>query len=185
MKKKLKKTNVLLAVSGGIAAYKSCYLTRLLVKSGFSVKVMMTEAATKFVSPLTFQTLSTNHVYLDMFELIKEESTQHISLSKWADICVIAPASANTISKIAQGICDNLLSTVVSALDLKTKVIIASAMNDCMWNNPLIQDNVKKLKRIKKYTILNPEKGQLACGSYGEGRMPEPETIFKKIKSFL
>ena len=177
--------NILLGVTGGIACYKTCELVRLLIKNGYSVKVMMTEAATKFISPLVFQELSQNPVYVDMFRLIKEENIQHISLSQWAHLCVIAPLSANTLSKIAAGICDNLLTTVVSALNADTKVLLAPAMNENMWKNPLIQDNVKKLKRIKKYFIMSPQKGSLACGVYGEGRMPEAKDIYSKITSLL
>ena len=184
-----KDKNILIGITGGIASYKSCELIRLFVKGRYSVKVMMTEAATKFVSPLVFQELSQNPVYLDMFSLIKEENIQHISLSQWADLCVIAPASANTLSKIAYGICDNLLTTVVSALDKNTKVLLIPAMNENMWKNPIIAENVKKLsaigeqsggKEIKKYLVVPPRKGELACGVYGEGRMPEAKDIYSK-----
>ena len=173
--------NILVGISGGIASYKICELIRLLIKGKYSVKVMMTEAATKFVTPLVFQKLSGNPVYSDMFELSREENIQHISLSQWVHLCVIAPLSANTLSKIATGICDNLLTTVVSALDKDTKVLLAPAMNENMWRNPLIRENVKKLRGIKKYLIMPPQKGELACGVYGEGRMPEPKNIYKLI----
>jgi phosphopantothenoylcysteine decarboxylase/phosphopantothenate--cysteine ligase len=177
----MRKKNILIGVCGGIASYKICELVRLLVKNDFSVKVMMTEAATKFITPLVFQNLSDNQVYLDMFSLNNNENIQHISLSQWAEICIIAPLSANTLSKIANGICDNFLTTVVSALPQSTKVILAPAMNENMWKNPLIQQNVNKLKKLKKYVILNPQKGELACGVYGEGRMIEPQDIYKEI----
>jgi len=198
-----KNKNILIGITGGIASYKSCELIRLFVKAKYSVKVMMTEAATKFVSPLVFQELSQNPVYLDMFtpfrdkrlsgdnlsltgfSLIKEETIQHISLSQWAALCVIAPASANTLSKIAYGICDNLLTTVVSALDEDTKVLLAPAMNENMWKNPILAENVRKLKGIKKYSLMPPEKGELACGVYGEGRMPEVKDIYSKAISLL
>jgi phosphopantothenoylcysteine decarboxylase / phosphopantothenate---cysteine ligase len=177
------KKNILLGVCGGIAAYKSCELTRLLVKEGHDVKVVMTDAAARFVTPLTFQTLSNNPVYHDMFELLQEDSVRHIRLADWTDICVIAPLSAHTLSKIACGICDNLLTTVVCALGERTPVLLASAMNQEMWNNPIIQENTAKLKKLKKYVMLDPGKGELACGVYGEGRMPEPQEIFKRIES--
>ena len=198
MKKNKKNFNILVGITGGIASYKSCELIRLFVKGKYSVKVMMTEAATKFVSPLVFQELSQNPVYVDMFtsldrkhltgfSLMREENIQHISLAQWADLCVIAPASANTLSKIAYGICDNLLTTVVSALDKDTKVLLVPAMNENMWKNPIIAENVKKLKGINlpagkagKYFVLPPEKGELACGIYGEGRMPEVGNIYSK-----
>lgn len=181
----VKNKNILLGICGGIASYKTCELVRLLVKNGFCVKVIMTEAAAKFVTPLVFQNLSKSAVYLDMFCTSKDENIQHISLSEWANLCVLAPLSANTLSKIANGICDNLLTTVVCALPLSARVILAPAMNENMWKNPLIQQNLNKLKELKKYVILNPQKGELACGMYGEGRMSEPEEIYKKIKAFL
>ncbi len=185
MKKVKKSKNVLLGITGGIASYKSCELVRLFIKGGYTVKVMMTEAATKFVSPLVFQELSGGPVYLDMFSLIKEERIQHISLAQWARICLIAPLSANTLSKIASGICDNLLTTVVSSLSKDVKVLLAPAMNENMWKNPLITENVKKLKRIKKYLIMPPAIGELACGDYGEGRMPEAKDIYHKATTLF
>lgn len=185
MKKSLKSKNILIGVCGGISSYKTCGLVRLFAKSGFSIKVMMTGAATKFVTPLVFQTLSKNPVYLDMFSLIKEGNVKHISLAQWADFCIVAPLSANTLSKLAQGICDNLLTTVICALPKDTKALLAPAMNEAMWRNPIIQENVTKLKGLKKYTVLEPQKGELACGTYGEGRMPEVAEIYEKAKSFL
>jgi len=179
------KKNILIGVCGGIASYKACELVRMLIKRDFLVKVMMTEAATKFVSPLVFQHLSRDIVYTDMFQILKEKDPKHISLAQWAGLCVLAPLSANTLSKIALGICDNLVTTVVCALPEKTKVLMAPAMNDNMWNNPVIRENTAKLKKIKKYFIMPPEKGELACKVYGQGRMPEPEDIFKKIKSLV
>ncbi|UCD15332.1 MAG: hypothetical protein JSV34_06355 [Candidatus Omnitrophota bacterium] len=178
------KKNILLGICGGIASYKSCELVRLLIKEGFAVKVVMSPAATKFVTPLVFQNLSQNPVYLDMFDL-SQADVGHISLTQWAHLCVIAPLTANTLSKIAGGVCDNLLTTVVCALAKNTKVLLAPAMNECMWKNPIIQENVAKLEKLKKYIVLTPPKGELACGIYGEGRMPEPQDIFRHIKSLL
>jgi len=177
-----KKKNILVGVTGGIAAYKSCELVRLLVKGDYNVKVVMTQAAAEFVTPLTFQTLSRNPVYLKMFDLVQDENIRHISLADWADIAVVAPASANTLSKIVRGICDNLLTSVICALPQKTKVIFAPAMNENMWNNPLIQENIKALKQIKNYKLLNVGAGELACGITGCGRMIEPKDIFDTIK---
>lgn len=185
MAKKAKNKNILVGVCGGISAYKTCELVRLLKKNDFNVKVLMTEAGAKFVTALTFQTLSKNPVYVDMFQVLKEESTQHISLAQWADLCVVAPLSANTLSKIATGISDNLLTTVICALPKKTKVVLAPAMNECMWDNPIIQENINKLNGLKKYVFLQPQKGELACGVYGQGRMAEPKDIFAKIKQAL
>ncbi len=176
------KKNVLVGVCAGIASYKTCELIRLLVKDNFNVKVIMTESSTKFVTPLVFQTLSNNLVCLDMFSLAKEDGIKHIEITDWTDICVVAPLTANTLSKIANGICDNLLTTVICALPQNKKIIFAPAMNTNMWKNPIIQENVEKLKQLKRYTFLNPAEGVLACGAYGEGRMLEPEEIYKKIQ---
>jgi len=178
------KKNILIGVCAGISSYKTCELIRLLIKDGFSVKVIMTESATKFVTPLVFQTLSANMVYLDMFAPAKE-GIKHIELTEWADICVVAPLTANTLSKIANGLCDNLLTTVICALPAAKKIILAPAMNTNMWKNPIIQENVDKLKKLKRYIFLNPGRGPLACGDYGEGRMPEPDEIYSKIKASL
>ncbi len=179
------KKNILVGVCAGISSYKTCELIRLLIKDSFSVKVLMTESATKFVTPLVFQALSANMVYLDMFAPAKEENIKHIELTEWADICVIAPLTANTLSKIANGICDNLLTTVICAMPPEKKIIFAPAMNTNMWQNPIIQENADKLKKLKKYIFLNPQSGLLACGDYGEGRMSSPEEIYKKIKAAL
>jgi phosphopantothenoylcysteine synthetase/decarboxylase len=185
MNKKTGKKNILIGVCGGIAAYKTCELVRLFVKQGYSVKVMMTESATKFVTALTFGSLSKTAVYIDMFSISKDETIEHISLAQWADVCVIAPCSANTISKIATGICDNLLTTVVCALERKTPVLIAPAMNECMWQNPIIEGNIVKLKKIKKYSFLAPLKGELACGTYGQGRMSGAKDIYKRALTLI
>ena len=180
----MKKKNILVGVCGGISAYKTCYLVRLFKKKGFNIRVMMTPAAQEFIKPLVFQALSGERAYTDMFTL-QEPDIEHISLAQWADLCVIAPASANTISKIAQGICDNLLTTVVCALESKTKVVFAAAMNVNMWQNPIIKENIRLLKKQKKYFFINPPKGELACGDYGEGRMAEPEQIYSFCKKIL
>lgn len=180
-----KSKNILIGVCAGIASYKTCELVRHLVKDDYCVKVMMTPDAAKFVTPLVFQTLSGHPVYADMFKLLEEETVRHISLAQWASVCVIAPLTANTLSKIAYGFCDNLLTTVVCALPKTTKVLLAPAMNEHMWHNAIIQENVNKLKSLKKYIMLNPQKGELACGTYGEGRMAEPQDIFKQIKTAI
>ena len=182
---KSKNKNILVGISGGISSYKTCILVRLLVKSGFFVKVIMTENAVKFVTPLVFQSLSQNPVYIDMFKIFAEDSNQHIRLAQWADTCVIAPLSANTLSKIATGICDNLLTTVTCALPQKTKVLLAPAMNENMWKNPIIQNNVERLKIDNKFIIIPPRKGQLACGICGEGKMAAVDNIYKEINSIL
>jgi phosphopantothenoylcysteine decarboxylase/phosphopantothenate--cysteine ligase len=173
--------NILIGVCGGIAAYKTCELVRLLVKAKYNVRVLMTPSGAQFVTPLTFQTLSNNPVYIDMFALNKDENVRHISLADWADTVVVAPATANTLSKIARGICDNLLTSVICAIPAKTKVIFAPAMNENMWHNPLIGENIKILKQIKNYKLLEVVKGELACGVYGDGRMAEARDIFAVV----
>ena len=176
--------NILVGICGGISAYKSAILVRDLIKNNLAVRVIMTPSATKFVTPLTLQTLSNNPVYCDMFSFYNE-SVKHISLAQWAEICVIAPLSANTLSKIANGICDNLLTTVMCALPKTTPVICAPAMNENMWKSPIIKENIEKLKEKLHFSFLNPLKGELACGSFGEGRMVEPSEILKRIRSLI
>ncbi len=177
-----KNKNILIGITGGIAAYKILELIRLYKKNNANVKVIMTENATNFITPLTVRTLSNNPVYIKQFD---EENIfpEHISLGEWADIFVIAPASANTISKIANGICDNLLTSIVCAF---TKpILVAPAMNCEMWNNPIIQENIKKLEKLN-YQILYPEAGFLACGTSGIGRLCSIEHIcnmtYEKLK---
>jgi len=185
-KRKSTVKNIIVGVCGGISSYKTASLVRSLAKSGFSVKVIMTDAAVKFVTPLVFQTLTNNPVYTEMFSLYgQREPLKHISLANWADLCVIAPLSANTLSKIACGICDNLLTTVVCALPEGIKVLCVPTMNKHMWKNNIIQNNVSKLKKNNKFTFMEPDEGELASGDYGEGRMPEPKVILKKIKAFV
>ena len=165
--------NVLIGITGGIAAYKILELIRLYKKNNANVKVIMTENATNFVTPLTVRTLSNNPVYIKQFD---EENLfpEHISLGDWADVFVIAPASANTIGKIANGLCDNLLTSITCAF---TKpIIIAPAMNCEMWNNCFVQENIAKLKKAN-YQILEPEAGFLACGVNGVGRLCALEKI--------
>lgn len=181
-----KPQKILIGVTGGIAAYKTCSLIANLKKEGNEVRVIMTEAATKFVTPLTFQTLANFPVYVDIFETIDKSKVEHIDLADWCDVFVLAPATANTISKIALGIADNLLTTIVMALPKKTPVIIAPAMNVHMWKNPAFQKNLQALKKYKsKYTIINPQKGMLACGYEGEGKMAKIEEIMKAINQVL
>lgn len=165
---------ILIGITGGIAAYKICELIRLYKKNGYKVKVIATPNAFNFVTELTLATLSQNEVYSDNFD-IKEYKPEHISLCDEGDILVIAPASANTISKIANGICDNLLTSIVCAFD--KPILIAPAMNTNMWNNPLIQENIEKLKNYN-YEIIEPETGYLACGTNGNGRLANIENIY-------
>ena len=173
---------ILIGITGGIAAYKIYELIRMYKKNGFNVKVITTQNAMNFVSELTLTTLSNNEIYTDNFDM-KEYKPEHISLCDEGDILVIAPATANTISKIANGICDNLLTSTVSAFS--KPIIIAPAMNTNMWNNTFIQENVKKLEQHSQYHIINPESGFLACGTTGDGRLCKLEKIFDKTTEIL
>lgn len=177
----LKDKNILIGITGGIAAYKICELIRLFKKQNCNVKIIATENALNFVTKLTLETLSQNCVYTKQFD-IENFATEHISLSEWADIFVIAPLSANTLSKFANGICDNLLTSVFCAF--KKPVILCPAMNDGMWENVFIQENIKKLKN-NGYIILEPEEGFLACQKNGKGRLIAIEKIFEETKKEL
>ena len=165
---------VLIGITGGIAAYKACELVRMFKRNGAKVKVIMTPNALNFVTELTLQNLSQNKVAIHEFE-IEDFKPEHISLADEADIFVIAPATANTISKLANGICDNLLTSVVCAF--KKPVILAPAMNCNMWENKIIQENLKKLAELN-YKIVEPESGFLACGDEGQGRLASLDKIF-------
>lgn len=172
----LSKKTILLGITGGIAAYKICELIRLYKKNDYNVKVIATPNAFNFVTELTLATLSQNQVYSDNFD-IKEYKPEHISLCDEGDILVIAPASANTISKIANGICDNLLTSITCAFN--KKILIAPAMNTNMWDNPFVQENISRLKK-HNYEIIEPDDGYLACGTNGKGRLTSIETIYSK-----
>jgi phosphopantothenoylcysteine decarboxylase/phosphopantothenate--cysteine ligase len=177
--------NILIGITGGIAAYKICSLINFLKKERVEVKVILTEAAQKFITPLTFQTLSGNTVYTDMFKIIDTTQVEHIALAKWCNLMLVAPATANTIGKIANGIADNLLTTVVMALPKETPVLIAPAMNTNMWRNKFVQQNIKKLKEIDRYHLIGPRSGKLACGDEGEGALVDKKEITAKIKALI
>lgn len=174
------KHGIVLGITGGIAAYKACELTRLIKKAGWDVRVVETENAAKFVPPLTFETLSGNRVSTDTFDHPFE--IEHISLAKFADILVIAPATADIIGKIACGIADDLLST--TAMAVSCPVLIAPAMNNNMWKSAAVQANVDLLKK-RGFLFVGPESGELACGDKDTGRMSEPASIFAAIKEIL
>ncbi len=172
--------NVLLIVSGGIAAYKSIDLCSSLVKKGNSVKVVLTKNAENFVTQLPFQTLTKNRVYTSTFEEIDENEIQHIDLTKWAEKIVVAPATANLISKFANGIADDLATSLMLAVRDVTKVYIVPAMNTFMYRNPIIQENMNKLIKFG-FKFVEPDSGLLACGDVGEGKFPSID----KIESFV
>ena len=173
---------IVVGVTGGIACYKAVELVRLLVKTGFHVRVIMTRGALEFVTPLTFQTLSGHPVATETFDLTQESQIGHINLADSADVFVIAPATANVIGKIAGGIADDLLTTVVMAT--QAPVLIAPAMNIHMYENPILQENLRKLRRVG-YHILEPAEGYLACGYEGKGRLPDPEKIAEEVERLL
>ena len=172
----LKGKKIVLGITGSIAAYKSIYLVRLLIKAGAEVKVIITPAAKDFVSSLTLSTLSRNKVLADLFD--EQSWANHVMLGRWADIMVIAPLSCNTLAKMANGQCDNLL--VATYLSATCPVIVAPAMDEDMWNHPATKTNLKKLEIVGN-KIIPVEKGDLASGLYGEGRMAEPEQIIDFI----
>lgn len=173
--------NILIGITGGIAAYKICELIRMFKRHNANVRVICTRNALNFVTKLTLQNLSQNEVGIEEFELEKY-IPEHISYADEADIMIIAPATANTISKIATGICDNLLTSVACAF--RKPIIIAPAMNCNMWKNPIIQENLQKLSN-RGYKILEPESGFLACGYEGKGRLCELNKIFDETKNIL
>jgi len=176
------KKNILLGVTGSIAAYKACDLIRAVQKLGISVTVVMTKQAKEFVTALTFQELSHNKVYQEMFEKDFDVDIEHIALAEKPDLIVIAPATANIIGKIANGICDDLLSCIITAT--KKPVLIAPAMNENMYTNRIVQYNIQKLNS-SGYKFVQPRKGELACGKVGWGCLAEIEEIVRQIKKFL
>jgi len=178
----LRGKKIVLGVSGGIAAYKACELVSRLKKLNADVHVIMTASAAKFVTPLTFQSLSLNQVAVDMFDTPNYWEIEHISLAKLADVIVIAPATANIIGKLANGIADDMLSTTIMAT--KAKVLIAPAMNTNMYENPVLQRNIKILSELG-YIMIPPAEGRLACGDVGKGKMAEPAVVEKSIIDLL
>ena len=173
---------IVLGVTGGIAAYKSAEIVSRLRHSGANVHVIMTRNATEFVAPLTFQTLSANQVVTDTFEAPEYWNVEHVALAKLADIFVVAPATANILAKMASGIADDMLSTTLIAT--KAQILVAPAMNTGMWTAPATQNNVKVLKE-RGVRMIGPESGMLACGDEGAGRMSEPEMIVEEICRIL
>lgn len=173
---------IVLCVTGSIAAYKAVYLLRGLVKAGAEVQVLMTEAAKEFVTPLTFSTLSGKPVLSDFFSKESGSWNSHVDLGYWADLFLVAPATAATIGKMANGVCDNLV--VTTYLSAKCPVMVAPAMDLDMFGHPAMQENLRKLKSFGNL-ILEPGTGELASGLIGKGRMEEPEAILKVIKNFF
>ena len=180
--KNLLNKKILFIICGGISAYKSLETIRLFKKNGADIKTILTTSAKEFVTPLSVTSLSQGKVYSDLFSVENETEMDHISLSRWADIIVIAPATANTISKLAQGTTDDLASTVVLASD--KDIILAPAMNVRMWEHPTTKTNIKKLKGFG-YKLIGPDVGDMACGEYGEGKMSDPSVIAEEVDKYF
>jgi len=178
----LNEKKVLLIISGGIAAYKSLELIRLLKKRGSFVKIILTKNAKKFVTPLSVVSLSQEKVYEDLFDHKNESEMDHISLSRWADLILVAPATANTLAKLSNGIADNLATTVILASD--KKILLVPAMNVRMWEHPSNKEIIKKLNKFG-YKFIGPEIGDMACGEYGEGKMTEPNNIVNYLDKYF
>lgn len=178
----LENKNILLGVTGGIAAYKIATLASMLKKQKANVKVIMTENATQFITPMTFETLTANKVYTDTFDRNFEFKVDHIELGKWADVFLIAPASADVIGKLANGIADDMLTT--TALAMRCPIVVSPAMNTAMYENKIVKHNMMKLRTYGMEVIL-PASGHLACGDTGAGKMPEPEVLLEYIKKSL
>ncbi|MCK9411939.1 MAG: phosphopantothenoylcysteine decarboxylase [Prolixibacteraceae bacterium] len=178
----LKGKKIVLCVTGSIAAYKAVYLLRGLMKAGAEVQVLMTEAAKEFVTPLTFSTLSGKPVLSDFFARSSGSWNSHVDLGRWADLFLVAPATASTIGKMANGLCDNLVTT--SYISAKCTAMVAPAMDLDMFEHPAMQENLRKLKSFGNI-IIEPASGELASGLIGKGRMEEPESILKTIEQFF
>ncbi|MDY6843563.1 MAG: bifunctional phosphopantothenoylcysteine decarboxylase/phosphopantothenate--cysteine ligase CoaBC [Thermodesulfobacteriota bacterium] len=179
----IKGKSIVLGITGGIAAYKSCEIVRDILRDGGSCHVIMTKSATKFITPLTLRTLSGNPVITELFDFSFESHIAHISLADLADLFIIAPATANFIGKVASGIADDILTTTVAAT--KAPIMVCPSMNSKMYENPIFQRNLNMLASLSNFHILDPAVGELACGVYGKGRLPEPEEIVEEARCIL
>lgn len=177
----LKNKNIIVALTGSIAAYKAAELVRLIKKSGAEVRIIMTDAAKEFITPITMQALSGNPIHSNLLDMEAEAAMGHIELAKWADAIVVSPCSANTLAKISQGLGSDLLTAVILASE--AKVFLAPAMNQQMWNAQITQENVVRASSLG-HKILGPGEGEQACGDIGSGRMLEPEEIFAALEAF-
>jgi len=180
----LKNSRIVLSVSGGVAAYKAVDLASKLTAAGATVKTVMTDNACQLIRPKSFEAVTGQQVYTSLWDAGGEYEIHHVSLAEWADIVIVAPATANIIGKIANGICDDLSSTILCAATKQIKsaaALLAPAMNNNMWNNPAVQRNIKTIKAMG-FQLTGPEKGRLACGTQGIGRMSEPQDILKAVE---
>ena len=180
--KNLKDKKILMIICGGIAAYKSLETIRILKKSGCEIKTILTKSSKEFVTPLSIASLSKGKVYDDLFSIENESEMDHIALSRWADVILVEPATANTISKLAKGSSEDLASTVILASN--KPIFLVPAMNVRMWQHPSTKENLDVLKNYS-YKIIGPEIGEMACGEYGEGKMTEPVDIVNRINDYL
>ncbi len=175
---------ILVGVTGGISCYKTCTLVSRLAQAGASVRVVMTESATKFVQPLTFEALSNAPVVTSVWQQVEHKDSQHVNLARWCDLYVVAPATADFIAKLAAGLCDDIVSLSATALPRNPKmtpVLLAPAMNAQMWENPVTQRNVQTVQSLLGYEFVGPAEGWQACRTSGAGRMSEPEEIFNAV----
>ena len=178
----MKNKNIIVGITGGIAAYKACEIVSHLTREGANVDVVMTQNATQFITPLTLETLSKNKVVVDMFEKTHHTQVEHISLAQKADLFLIAPATANILGKVANGIADDMLSTTIMAT--RAPVVFAPAMNNNMYTNAIVQDNINKLKKFG-YHFVEPTEGNLACGYKAVGKLANKQTIVEYIQKLL
>ena len=176
---------ILVGLSGGIACYKTATVVSRLVQRGAEVTVLMTRSATRFVAPLTFESLSGRPVYTSQWRQIESRDSQHVALARSAELLAIAPASANTIAALAAGLCDNIITTIACALPRTTPVLLAPAMNAQMWEHPITQRNLQTLRDLLGYHTVGPETGWQACRTQGAGRMSEPEAIVEEIERMV
>lgn len=177
----LKGASVIVAVTGGIAAYKTCWLVSRLAQAGADVTVLMTQDATRFVAPLTFQALSGKPVYTSQWEHVENKDPQHIGLARRAHLAIVAPCTMNTMAKIAHGIADDIVTVVLSAIDrAKTPVLLAPAMNEAMWDQPSTRRNANQLVE-DGFELIGPAEGWQACRTVGAGRMVEPEQLLDEV----
>ena len=181
----LSQRKVIVALTGGIACYKTATVVSRLTQRGADVRVLMTDAATRFITPLTLQSLSGKPVLTSTWQSDDQPESQHIGVARWADLMLIAPASADMIAKIAHGLCDDLVSLVACARKPDVPLLLAPAMNAEMWQNPIVQKNIAVLRDELKAHIVGPEEGWQACRTKGPGRMSEPETIVEAIEMSL
>jgi len=176
---------VIVAVTGGIACYKTADLVSQLVQTEVDVRVLMTPSATRFVTPLTFASLSNGPVVTDIWENQEHHSSPHIALARWCDLLVIAPASADIIAKLAAGICDDVVSLVALAVGNNKPMLLAPAMNADMWTNPITQRNIACVSDLLSCQVIGPDTGWQACRTTGPGRMSDPESILTKTLELL